>query len=315
MILGLVVILLLWMFLFGFSVPLRWLLVRLHRARHQVVLESWLKYPARKIRVKRLVMLFIWTRLILVVGHNSPFAFGVTIGALICLILWPFYVRSKTCTMTLLVFDRQGMTVFPARRGILGSGTFSTRLNWIDCFGYSYYKGHLLFSLRSGGQIEQETGNRLIIGQTLQRLGLRKLRMYDILEREPQRPERNQEALYQAEFDQLLQQVETMAQDIVDSYQGDAAEMGFYLHAELREGDDSEEENEPYRYLHLSLREGEEEVDELDWMIWAKSEQHYEVLHLPEERLYEALDERVLSLLEAQQRERGQRTSPRVVLQ
>ncbi|MGZ4031661.1 MAG: hypothetical protein ACXVP2_05820 [Tumebacillaceae bacterium] len=269
MIAGLLVTLAVWLLLYGINVPLRWLLVRRHRARHDVVLESWLKYPAPRVQWTRLLFIFVWMIGLVASTGKMSFTIGVMIGMILCIIAWPFYVRSKACTLTLLVFDRKGLSVFPVRYGLVGQGTFRTRLNWVDCFGYSYYKGHLLFALRTGGQIEQETGNRLIIGETLHRLGIRKLRMYDILERDAENRERNKQ-MYEAEFKQLMAQVESMVQDIVDSYQMDAAELGLHLQAEFKQEDDSEAQDEPYLYLHLSLRNEEEEVDALDWMIWAK---------------------------------------------
>lgn len=290
-----------WLTLYGGNVLNRQWVLRRYLAKHEPIAKVEVVYPTKKVNNRRWVILIILFASMMRTLSHYAFAEGVFAAALVIALLWPLYLRSQVCVRLLLLFDRQGVTVFPVNRRLVSQGTFQTRLNWVDCFGYSIYRGHALFALRGGGQIEQVIGNRMQVSEVLNRLGIRKLKAYDHLE---------PREVTEDDLHELEQQVDRLAQDIVGGYQADAAAMGLHLQAEVQQADDSEQQTEPYAFLKMSLWDDAQMVDELDWLLWARYEKAVELLHLPQERLYEALDERVLSLLEAQTREKGRKSPP-----
>ena len=292
MLYGIIAAAVIWLLLYGLNIPLRaWLQAR-HAAKHDVVLRVELQQPKERLTSGfRYSLIAAAFALLAAFWREFRFDFwsGLELGLVIFVLAWPLYLRSKARSTEIFILDRDGMTVFPPRTGRVGTGTFQTRIEWKDCFGYSMFRGTVLFALLPFGHVEQEYGAlREQVEDALYRLGIPKLVSYDMLDR----AEISDDGL-----EEMSQHVETLAIEVVGGYSGELSALGVRIEVERMFGTDEQSEN-AFSYLRMKLMTGEELLRDLDWLLWAKYEHSMEVLRLPGERLYEALDERVQSLID-----------------
>ncbi|MGB8954216.1 MAG: hypothetical protein WCC10_02500 [Tumebacillaceae bacterium] len=302
--LGLLLATLIWLLLFGLNLPIRWMIERRHHAQHEVLarfelpqpkedvnLGMWVAFPIVSALIHAYTMYEHWDPQFWTTGGLLP---GMLYGAWLFMITWPLYVRGRTRSREIFILDKEGMTVLPPRTGRVTAGSFRTRIEWKDCLGFSVYKGGILFALKPFGHVEQEYGpHRDEVLAALHLLGVQKLNAYDMLA--------FSEAT-DAELEKSVQRVLDMAHDVVSGYQTELTSLGMRVevdHVVVQE----EPAEEEYAYLRLALWAGEEQVADLDWLLWARYGESVEVLRLPQSRLYEALDERVQSMVESRLRE------------
>ena len=301
--LGLLVATLIWLLLFGLNLPIRWIIERRHQAQHEVLARFELPQPKEDVNLGMWVAFPIVSALIhayTMYEHWDPDFWqtdgllpGMLYGAWLYMITWPLYVRGRTRSREIFILDNEGMTVLPPRTGRVTAGSFRTRIEWKDCLGFSVYKGSILFALKPFGHVEQEYGtHRDEVLAALHLLGVQKLNAYDML------------ALSEAtdeELDKSVQRVLDMADDVVSGYQTELSSLG--MRVEVDHVVVQEKPEEEYAYLRMALCAGDEQVADLDWLLWARYGESVEVLRLPQNRLYEALDERVQSMVDARLRE------------
>lgn len=303
MIYGLLLVLGVFTLFFGLNVIVRQVMVRGYLAQTDVVAQLALPRRSKeKIEVLRLLFIAFWvTAGIAGLTQSRPLTLGVIIAFLILAVLWPLYVRGKTRTTELLYFDSKGMTIFPARTGMLHEGAFQIRIDWKDTFGYTVYKGNVLFSLLPSGYVEQHYGDdRLELLRILDRLGIRKLVAYDVL----QSSEVDERGLQQLE-----ERVETMVRDVVAGYLNEFASLGIRVEVGRLnyedEGEEAEMDAGAYALARAMLYQDDQVVQELEWLVWEKYDDLVEVISLPEDRLYETLDDRLQAVLTQKMRDAG----------
>lgn len=301
--LGLLLATLIWVLLFGLNMPIRWWIERRHYAEHEVLAQFEVPQPKEDVNFGLWVMFPIvsaglhaytmfkhwdpelWTR--------GGLLAGLVYGGWAFMITWPLYVRGRTRSREIFILDKDGMTVLPPRTGRVTAGSFRTRIEWKNCLGFSVYKGSILFALKPFGHVEQEYGeHRDEVLAALQLLGVPKLNAYDMLA--------HSEAT-DAELEKSVQRVLDMGRDVVSGHQAELVSLG--LRVDVEHVVVQEEAEEEYAYLRLVLWAGEEQASDLDWLLWARYGESVEVLRLPPNRLYEALDERVQTMVDMRLRE------------
>lgn len=225
---------------------------------------------------------------------------GLVLGGLVVGILWLFYRKSKAVNRLELHFDREGVTIFPARQRLAGQGAYETRVEWKDCTGYWVYRGYFVLAMRPIGQVEQFGGAEIArIEKILSRYGVRKLVSYDVVEVTAQ-AEQNL-------FD-LQTHVLQMAEEVIAGYAAECMQLGVQVEAKI----DLREDEDRYSVLVLQMRGEGTMLQEMEWLVWGADERTIERLGLTDDRLYEGLDERVHSLIESRQNEVGQEAAPAV---
>jgi hypothetical protein len=309
-----------WMLLYGLNVPVRAFLLRRHRMRHDVlqVIEALHERKEQSAfkewiaPVGVVLSVFFSVRLLSGVGfeqHTEPerFLIGVLLGIFSLSLLWPLYLRSKTRRVEVVLFDRDGVTMFAPRFGKIWEDPFCTRIDWKDCFGYSVFRGQVMFALRPIGHVEQVYGaHRELMEATLNSLGIRKLNAYDVLGRDEVPVEKLKEA---------ERKIEAVARDVAASYCTELASHGIVIEIEMlyaQEGAEGGLQN-AHAYLRFSLIEGDKSLHDMDWLVWAQYDDTLELLALPEYQYYEELDSRVQSLVDARMRELGVEQKPTVL--
>jgi len=211
-------------------------------------------------------------------------SFAVSIG------LMQIYRRSFTATYDLVWIDRKGIALFPQRNTWLGGGTFLSQILWKDCFGYSIYKGHLLFSLIPFAHVEQAYGpHRAEMEKVLNSLGIQKLVSYDMMA---------QEEATAADLEQLEERVLAMVQDVIRGHGAACDELGIRITAERMYGQEQADADDAFAFLRLSMWVDDECEQDIDWLLWALYGDSVEMLGLTDDRLYESLDDRVHALME-----------------
>jgi len=305
MIYGLGLVAVIWTLFFGLNTIVRYLIVRSHLTQTEVVATLELRRRStEKINFLRNLFLLFWvTAATAGFTQSKPFTLGVLLGGVLLAALWPLYLRSRTRTTELLYFDSRGMTIFPARTAMLQDGAFQIRIDWKDTFGYSVYKGNVQFSLHPCGYVEQHYGNqRNELKQILDRLGIRKLIAYDVIHRD-------EIAEDSPELEVLAERVEAMVRDVAAGYISEFAMLGIRLEVDrmIHEGDDEEDEQDTgaYALARVLMYEDDEVTQELEWLIWEQYEDLYEVISLPEDRLYETFDDRLQAVLNQKLQEAG----------
>ncbi|PWK13146.1 hypothetical protein [Tumebacillus permanentifrigoris] len=220
---------------------------------------------------------------------------GAVIGAVVSGLLWLFYRTSKTVHVLELHFDREGVTIYPVRQNLLaGQGIYETRVQWKDCYGYWVFKGYFVLAMRPIGQVEQFGGSKLEqIEPILYRLGVRKLVSYDM---------REAGELSQSQLLALNDRVQKMADEVIAGYAAECAMLGVQICADVEQ----RHEEEQFSVLVLRSVVAGETVSDIEWLLWGEDGKTLETLGLADDRLYEGIDERVASLLEARQQEIGQ---------
>jgi hypothetical protein len=227
---------------------------------------------------------------------------GLELGALLTWALWLFYRKSKTVNALELHFDRDGVTIFPARLRLSGQGIYQTRVEWKDCYGYWIFKGYFVLAMRPIGQVEQYGGSELErLEKILDALGVRKLVSYDM---------REAGELSRPQLQALNDRVVTLANEVIAGFQTECARLGLHITAEA----DERQEDELFSVLMLRAWVDGEIVNEIEWLLWGEDGESLETLGLADDRLYEGLDERVASMVETRQQELG-RELPEVLYQ
>lgn len=293
-----------WMLFFGLNIIVRYLIVRNYLAQTDVVAELELPRRSReKIDVlQMLFLLFFVTASTAGVTQSKPVTLGVLLAGSILAALWPLYVRSHTRTTELLYFDSKGMTIFPARTAMLQDGAFQIRIDWKDTFGYSVYKGDVQFALRPCGYVGQHYGDkRNELKGILDRLGIRKLIAYDVINRD-------EIGDHTLGFQALEERVEAMVRDVAAGYTNEFAMLGIRLEVDRLTCEDNAEDEQDagaYALARVLMYEDEELSQELEWLIWEQYEDLFEVISLPEDRLYETFDDRLQAVLNQKMREAG----------
>jgi hypothetical protein len=307
-----------WLMMYGLNPLVRSWLLRQARLRREVVVTLERRLPQERIHwfahvgIPAVILALQacnvyqsakksgWEQTGLVLADGPALALWASFFVVLLLsMLWPLYLRTRARSTEVALLDEQGVTVMLPRRGLSWQGAFEARVEWKDVFGYSFFKGYVLLALRPVGHIDIAYGQqRLIWAHWLHKLGLHKLNAYDMLD---------QQEMDERELELLEQHVEAMALDVRAGYERECAELGVWIEVERRYGSG---EGDSFAYLHLGLLVDGECVHDLDWLIWAKYGEMLEVLHLPEDRLYESLLERVHSLLDLRMRELGKEKTP-----
>ncbi|MBL0386781.1 hypothetical protein JJB07_08960 [Tumebacillus sp. ITR2] len=308
-----------WFAMFGLNVPVRRWYLRRYEATHDKLEHLIVKREVEPIRresvtklLNRIYLLAIALGVVQFIYMQQPeykkeselqgaVLLGIAIGVFVVGILWMIYRRSKTVNALEMLFDRKGISIYPVRRGLSGQGTYETRVDWKDCIGYWVYKDYFILSLRPIGQIEQYGGPEMArIERTLHRLGVRKLVSYDT---------HAANAMTPAQLSELDHRVLRMSQEVIAGYANDCAMLQMQVEGtiEWRTDDD--------RYSVLILRSlvDGEEVQTIEWLLWGADDQTQETLGLPDDRLYEGMDERVQSLLDTRRRDLGREAQPAVL--
>jgi hypothetical protein len=289
------------MLIFGLNAIVRLVMVRNHLAQTDVVATLTLRRRSReKIDWLRLIFLGLFVTAALAgFTQDKPFTLGVLIACILLIALWPLYVHGETRTTELLYFDSKGMTIFPARTGMLHQGAFRIRIDWRDTFGYTVYKGNILFSLLPSGYVEQHYGDqRLPFRQVLDGLGIRKLVAYDVIAQT--------EGI---DLQALEQQVEATLHEVVMGYTHEFAMLGFSMEVDLIGQEASEDEDESdtgaFSIVRVKLLQEGSVAQEVEWLVWESYDDVIELISLPEDRLYETFDERLQAVLHQKMREAG----------
>lgn len=296
----------LWLFLYGLNVPLRlWALrqARQRNVRAEIAVRVVTSPPGTRNAIASTLFLAFFTAGLLR-GVDVDFAEGIAWAAVLISLLWPFYLRSQARNHEIVLFDSQGVTILPPRIALVGQGVFVTRIEWQDCFGYSVQRGTILFALHPLGHVEQYYGpHREEMEQVLDSLGIRKLVAYDALPK----GELGREGLERLE----VRLMET-AQDVIAGYHTELVGYGLRVEPQVlyNEEFDGRELREAHANMHLGLWYEEECVLEQEWLIWEWDEESIEVLALPDDRLYESVDDRVHAMIEQRLRDQGQATRP-----
>ena len=307
---GFVIAFSVWLFLYGLNVPLRLWMLRTARQRdvRAEIAVRVVNSPPQTLNaiVRTLIVAFFTAGLLR--GVDMEFAKGVALAAVLISALWPFYLRSRTRTHEIVLFDAQGVTILPPRTALVGQGTFLTRIEWRDCFGYSVQRGTILIALKPLGHVEQVYGpHREEMERALDALGIRKLVAYDMLPTS----ELDREGL-----ERLEARLMATAEDVIAGYHNDLVGYGLRVEPQVlyNEEFDGRELREAHANMHLGLWHGDECVLEQEWLIWEWDEESIEVLALPGDRLYESVDDRVHAMIEQRLREEGleARPAPRV---
>ncbi|TCP55717.1 hypothetical protein EV586_103371 [Tumebacillus sp. BK434] len=310
-----------WMALYGLNVPVRAYLIRRHCRQHEVLQRvdvqtgaeekmTFYKYMvplAISLLVISAVRVITREKLLEISDVEALFA-GMLIGLVTVCVLWPFYFKSRTRREEAVLFDRDGVTMFAPRVGLLTQGPFQTRIDWKDCFGYSVFRGHVMLALRPIGHVEQLYGaHREMIEKTLNQLGIPKLNAYDVI-RQGEVPEATLRAAEEHVF--------AIAQDVAAGFSTELAGEGLAVSVELSDTIEGEPEHVPDAHclVRFRLLEGDKVLQQLDWLIWALYDDTLELLSLPAHQYYEELDGRVQSLVDSRMRELGVAQKP-VVLQ
>jgi hypothetical protein len=300
-------VLALWMLTFGGNIAVRLWLVKRHRSRHDVIAEFPVQQEGERARGLAPMMIPLIGLIILSsFSSDEDFLLGLVLAVVLVAVLWLLYKRSATRTTELLLIDREGMSMFAPRPGYLGEGTFHTRLLWKDCFGYSVYRETVLFALHPIGHVEQQYGeHREAFVDVLDKLGIRKLIAYDVLadhELTPPVQER------------LEARVRDVAADVIAGYGSELTSLGMRMTSVLRYEDEKGEEGHAVRraVLRLALWEGPECLEEQDAVLWSIDPEAHrvELFSLPDDRVYETLDERAAGMIEARQKQLGQTPRP-----
>jgi len=302
--------LLLWYLFYGANALVRSWLLRKQRREQEVLAEF-------EIDQGRLPLQRRWTGLPLGLGlllfvilyvTDPPGAFGyqklrfvngyVFANLVLTLPLFLLLVRTRTFRTERVVFDRAGVSFYLRRSGWVGGGTFVQRLSWANCFGYSVGKGQILFALQPQGHLEQQHGgHRRAFEAVLAQVGLQKLISYDVVyERE----------LAENELTELEARVLRMAEDVIQGYASECAALGIRIQAERMDATELGEASEPFAFLRLGLWVDNEREHQIDWLLWADYGGEIEQLGLADDRLYEALDDRVHTLIERRVQQLGQ---------
>lgn len=310
-----------WMALYGLNVPVRAYLIRRHYRQHEVLqrvdvqtgIVEKMTFNKYMVPVGISLLLISAVRVITrehlleITDVEAVFA-GMLIGLVVISALWPFYYKSKTRREEAVLFDRDGVTMFSPRVGLLSQGPFQTRIDWKDCFGYSVFRGHVMLALRPIGHVEQLYGeHREAMEKTLNSLGIPKLNAYDVI-RHDEVPE---EALRAAE-----QHVLAIAQDVAAGFSTELASVGIAIEVQLLDTVEGEPEQSPdaHALVRFRIMDGDNVLQQLDWLIWALYDDSLELLSLPEHQYYEELDGRVQALVDNRLREMGVAQKP-IVLQ
>ncbi|ASS76428.1 hypothetical protein CIG75_16670 [Tumebacillus algifaecis] len=309
---GFVIAFAIWLALYGLNVPVRAYLISRHRARYEVLQRVDVDNGAvEKLTFQKMVVPFVIVFVVIgvvrVITRENIVSFndveqlvgGMLIGLVVVMVLWPFYLKSNTRRKEVVLFDRDGVTMFAPRYGLLSQGAFQTRIEWKDCFGYSVFRGHVMFALRPIGHVEQLYGeHRDLMQATLNSLGIPKLNAYDVIHVN----EVPTEVLRTAE-----QQIQAVAQDVAVSYRTELASEGISIEIELLDTIEETAEQGPdaHSFVRFRLLEAEKKPKQLDWLIWARYEDTLELLSLPAHQYYEELDGRVQSLIDTRMRELG----------
>lgn len=312
MIAGFLIVFLSWMCLYGLNVPLRAYLVRRHQHEHEVLMRIDVRHQPKESggKVKRWLVplaigVSIWAVVRLIAAGSlhsfsdgERLVIGMLGGLLLIAALWPLYQRSATRNVEIVLFDRHGVTMVAPRYGLLSQGAFQMRIEWKDCFGYSVFRGHVMFALRPIGHVEQVYGQfRQSIQSALSSLGIPKLNAYDVI---------GCEEVASEELAAIEREVLLIAQDVAASYSTELLSEGLAVGVELlHEREEEEERSVEHATLRFSLIEGQKSLHDLDWMIWAKYDETLELLAMPKHQYYEELDTRVQSLVEMRLRELG----------
>jgi hypothetical protein len=289
----------LWLFLYGLNVPLRWWRLFMTRRRREVLAVFTIRVvtsplnPLNEIAKTLVICLFC----VGLFREIDGLAKGIALTGAVLSVLWPFYLRSKTRNDKIMLFDRHGLTVLPPRIALVGQGSFETRIEWKDCMGYSVTQGSILFALRPFGHFEQMYGPyREQMEQVLDAIGVRKLVAYDVLNRSELEP---------AALERLEAKMRETADEVIRSYQSELDEHGWRIEHKVLYNEEFEghELRAAHALMHFGLWHEGECVLEQEWLIWEWDQETVELLALPRDRLYEAIDERIHGMIEQRLRE------------
>lgn len=305
-VIGFVCATLVWVFLYGWNVPLRqWALGRaLERNVRAEIAVRVVTSPPGTLNAIVSTMIVTFFTAGLLRGVDVEFAKGVALAGVLIAAVWPFYLRSQTRNCEIVVFDSEGVTILPPRHALVGQGTFETRIEWQDCFGYSVQRGTILFALKPLGHVEQQYGpHREEMERVLDSLGVRKLVAYDALPTAE---------LDRAGLERLEARLIDTADDVIAGYQNELLGYGWRVEPQVlyNEEFDGRELREAHANMHLALWQGDECMLEQEWLIWEWDDESVEVLALPDDRLYESIDDRVHAMIEQRLREMGKEAMP-----